>query len=60
MSKKELRLRDEFAMSAMNALLQTCPRGFEFGVNFKENNLNYALASYAIADAMLAVRANDE
>lgn len=49
-------LRDYFAAKALNALLGGAPGGTSFGVNHMDTNMNYALASYAIADAMLEAR----
>lgn len=49
-------LRDYFAAKALNALICDDPAGTAFGVDHMYTNMNYALASYAIADAMLAAR----
>lgn len=49
-------MRDWFAAKALNALLGGAPRGASFGVDHMDTNMNYALASYAIADAMLEAR----
>lgn len=49
-------LRDYFAAKALNALLADAPRGTSFGVDHMDTNMNYALAAYAIADAMLEAR----
>ena len=49
-------MRDYFAAKALNALIGDAPRGTAFGVNHMNTNMNYALASYAIADAMLEAR----
>lgn len=49
-------LRDWFAAKALNALIGDAPRGTAFGVSHMNTNMNYALASYAIADAMLEAR----
>lgn len=51
-----LELRDYFAVKAMAAMVNAAPSGTGFGVNHQETNLNYALASYAMADAMLQAR----
>lgn len=49
-------MRDYFAAKALNGLLADVPRGTSFGVDHADTNMNYALASYAIADAMLEAR----
>lgn len=46
-------LRDYFAAKALQAFIGTAPSATSFGVNHPETNLNYAKASYAMADAML-------
>jgi hypothetical protein len=51
-----MELRDYFAAGAMNSLLQTACSGTKFGANYQDKNLQYAKASYAIADAMLEAR----
>jgi hypothetical protein len=47
-------LRDYFAAKAMQACLSST-KGM-FGVGYKDNNANMAMASYSIADAMLEAR----
>lgn len=47
-------LRDYFAARAMQGLISNT-RG-SFGKGYPQENLNLALASYAIADAMLKAR----
>lgn len=49
-------LRDYFAAKALNALISGAPSGTSLGVSHMITNMNYALASYAIADAMLEAR----
>lgn len=49
-------LRDYFAAKALAALLCTAPSGTEFGVSHTVTNERYALAAYAIAEAMLIAR----
>lgn len=51
-----LTMRDYFAAKALNALLVDAPRGTSFGVDHMDTNMNYAMAAYAIADAMLEAR----
>lgn len=53
-------MRDWFAAKALNALLGGAPRGTSFGVDHMDTNMNYALASYAMADAMLAAREHQQ
>ena len=48
-------LRDYFAAKAMAACIGNTSGNF--GVSYEVNNKNLAMASYAIADAMLAERA---
>lgn len=47
-------LRDYFAAKAMAACISNM--NANFGVSYEANNINLAMASYAIADAMLLVR----
>lgn len=49
-------MRDYFAAKAMQAILGGAPGGTGFGKSHQDTNLNYAVASYAIADAMLKAR----
>ena len=49
-------LRDYFAAKAMQAFIRTAPHGTTFGTDFPETNMQYANASYAMADAMLQAR----
>lgn len=49
-------LRDYFAAKAMQALLSGAPDGIRFGVEYRNTNAHYAVASYAMADAMLEAR----
>ena len=51
-----LSVRDYFAAKALGSLLTTAPHGTRFGIRHAETANNYALAAYAIADAMLAAR----
>ena len=52
LSKKELRLRDEFAMAALNGMLADLPKTC-YGLDWKQNVVREA---YQVADAMLAAR----
>lgn len=47
-------LRDHFAAKAMAAFIGNTAGNF--GVDYPQDNLNLAMASYAMADAMLIVR----
>lgn len=49
-------LRDYFAAKAMNAFISNAPGGTKFGKNHEETNTNFAIASYAMADAMMKAR----
>lgn len=49
-------LRDYFATKAMAACIGRVPSGTGFGMAYPDANLNLAIASYAIADAMLRAR----
>lgn len=49
-------LRDYFATQAMAACIGRVPNGTGFGVAYPNANLNLAMASYSIADAMLKAR----
>lgn len=49
-------MRDYFAAKAMQGFINNAPSGTKFGTNQQEVNLNYALASYAMADAMMKAR----
>ena len=48
-------LRDELAGKAMQAFSRGA-NNVMFGVSYPDNNMNYALAAYAMADAMLEAR----
>ena len=48
-------LRDELAGKAMQAFIRGA-NNVMFGVSYPDNNMNYALAAYAMADAMLKAR----
>ena len=48
-------LRDYFAAKAMQAFIHGA-NNVMFGVSYPDNNMNYALAAYAMADAMLKAR----
>ena len=48
-------LRDELAGKAMQAFIRGA-NNVMFGVSYPDNNMNYALAAYAMADAMLEAR----
>lgn len=48
-------LRDHFAGLAMQGFLSGAIKG-SFGVSHPDQNMNVALASFAIADAMLSAR----
>ena len=50
-------LRDYFAAKIIASLLQAATRG-NVGVHFPEQNKNFALAAYALADAMMEARSN--
>lgn len=54
--KGEMSLRDYFAAKALNAFIVKAPEGTTFGVSHTETNDNFAIASYAMADAMLRAR----
>jgi len=49
-------LRDYFAAKALAAMISNTARSVDLGVSYPQNNANFALASYAVADAMLAAR----
>ncbi|MHA4979012.1 hypothetical protein ACX0K2_21215 [Pseudomonas extremorientalis] len=49
-------LRDYFAAKALAAMISNTTRSVDLGVSYPQNNANFALASYAVADAMLAAR----
>lgn len=49
-------LRDYFAAKAMQGLLGVAPPGTAVGKSYPDANINFAMAAYAIADAMLAAR----
>ena len=48
-------LRDELAGKAMQAFIRGA-NNVMFGVSYPDNNMNYALVAYAMADAMLKAR----
>ena len=48
-------LRDELAGKAMQAFIRGA-NNVMFGVSYPDNNMNYALAAYAMADAMIKAR----
>ena len=48
-------LRDYFAARALRAFIRRA-NNVMFGANYPDNNMNYALAAYAMADAMLKAR----
>jgi len=49
-------LRDYFAAKALAAMISNTYRSVDLGVSYPQNNANFALASYAVADAMLSAR----
>ena len=49
-------LRDYFAAKTLAAMISNTSRSVDLGVSYPQTNLNFALASYAVADAMLAAR----
>ncbi len=49
-------LRDYFAAKAMQALIRSAPNNTTFGAGSQATNSTYAVASYAVADAMLKAR----
>lgn len=49
-------LRDYFAAKALAAMIRNTVRSVGLGVSYPDNNANFALAAYAVADAMLAAR----
>ena len=49
-------LRDYFAAKALPPLVAFAPEGTFFGVGHDMTNLAYAMAAYAMADAMLEAR----
>lgn len=49
-------LRDYFAAKALPPLVAFAPDGTFFGVDHDMTNLAYALAAYAMADAMIEAR----
>ena len=49
-------LRDYFAAKAMQAFIRAAPHGTTFGTDYPKTNMQYANASYAMADAMLQAR----
>lgn len=53
--KREITIRDKFAMAVMPALM-SCGGRASFGVDQKNTNLSYAKCAYAVADAMLEAR----
>ena len=48
-------MRDELAAKAMQAFIRGA-NNVMFGVSYPDNNMNYALVAYAMADAMLKAR----
>ena len=52
----DMELRDYFAAKALAAMISNTTRSVDLGVSYPQNNANFALASYAVADAMLAAR----
>ena len=48
-------LRDYFAAKAMQAFIRGA-NNVMFGVSYPDNNMNYALVAYAMADAMIKAR----
>ena len=51
-------LRDYFAAKIVASLLQQLSTGVNVGVNYPNNNKNFALAAYALADAMMETRSS--
>ena len=49
-------LRDYFAAKALAAMISNTARSVDLGVSYPQNNAHFSLASYAVADAMLAAR----
>ena len=50
-------IRDYFAAKIVASLLQTAS-GAHVGVSYPEQNKNFALAAYALVDAMMEARSN--
>jgi len=50
-------LRDYFAAKIVASLLQAAS-GAHVGASYPEQNKNFALAAYALADAMMETRSN--
>lgn len=57
LGKPGMTLRDYFAARIMASLLQTAS-GVHVGVDYPEQNKNFALAAYALADAMMEARSS--
>lgn len=51
-------IRDYFAAKIVASLLQQLSTGVNVGVNYPNNNKNFALAAYALADAMMEARSS--
>lgn len=51
-------IRDYFAAKIVASLLQQLSTGVNVGVNYPNNNKNFALAAYALADAMMETRSS--
>jgi len=49
-------IRDYFAAKAMQSFISVAKHGTEFGENHQATNLNFAYASFSMADAMLKAR----
>ena len=51
-------LRDYFAAKIVASLLQQLSTGVNVGVDYPNNNKTFALAAYALADAMMEARSS--
>ena len=49
-------IRDYFAAKIIASLLQQVSTGVSVGVHYPNNNKNFALAAYVLADAMMEAR----
>lgn len=52
-----MNLRDYFAAKIIQSLISSAKGENNLGAPYPENNANFSMAAYAIADAMLAERA---
>ena len=49
-------IRDYFAAKVLQSAIENAAAGTGFGLNYTENNMNYAKAAYSVADAMMEAR----